>query len=119
MYGAGTGHFLSTIAENTLPFNITLAVDTTVHGRGFVRHLARCPQVVGGLEDIIKAGMSDVKFSITGYIIHSPVRGIMSSQYKHVWQYQAKIISLPTMPWPPRPYYPLQRCFSSRAHQYI
>ena len=43
MYGAGTGHFLSTIAENTLPFNITLAVDTTVHGRGFIPHLAWCP----------------------------------------------------------------------------
>ena len=93
LYGAGAGHFFSTVAENTLPFNITLATDTTVHGRGFICHLTLCPRVVGGLEDMIKAGISGVEFSITGYIVHSPVCGIMSSQYKRVWQYQAKIIS--------------------------
>ena len=87
MYGAGLGHFLSTIAIHGLPFNIVLAADTTVRGRTFLRHLAKCPRVVGGLEDMIKAVTSTVEFSLAGYIVHSPVRGIIPSKYDYFWQF--------------------------------
>ena len=82
VYGGGTGHFLSTIVESTLPFDITLAADTTVYGRGFIRHLVRYPPIVGGLEDMIKAVMSNIEFSIARYITHSPIHGITPSQYE-------------------------------------
>ena len=93
VYGAGSGHFLSTIATHGLPLHVVLAADTTVQGRTFLRQLSKCPRVVSGLEDIIKAVTSTVEFSLSGYIIHSPIRGITPSEYEHFWQFQAKIIS--------------------------
>ena len=93
IYGAGSGHFILTIATHGLPFNVVLAAATTVQGRTFLRQLEKCPWVVGGLKDIIKAITSTVEFSLSGYIIHSPVRGITPSKYEHFWQFQSIIVS--------------------------
>ena len=40
-----------------------------------------------------KAVTSDIEFIIAGYIIHSPIQGIIPSEYEHFWQFPAKIIS--------------------------
>ena len=90
MYGAGERHFLSTIDENNLPFDIFMAADTTVHGCNFIRHLVRCPLTVGGLEEMSWAVTSNVEFSVAGYIIHNPHQGIAPTQYKHFWHTKQK-----------------------------
>ena len=60
MHGTGAGHFITIIDENNLPFNIIIVANTTVHGRGFIRHFAHCPQVYSGLEDRIWSVKSDI-----------------------------------------------------------
>ena len=71
MYGVGLGPFVSAINENNLPFNIFLAGDTTVHGRGFLCLFANCLCIVGS-EGILTSVYSDIEFYVDGYIIHSP-----------------------------------------------
>ena len=43
IYDVGLGHFISTIAENNLPFDIVLAANVSVHGRSFVYLSTKCP----------------------------------------------------------------------------
>ena len=91
MYGVGSGHFISTITKNNLPFNIVLAVDVSVHGWPFIHLFAKCPRVVSGLEDMIVSIVSDVGFSVVGYSIYSP-RDMPPQQHDFFWIYQLQII---------------------------
>jgi hypothetical protein len=48
IYGFNSGHFLSTICEMNLPFNVVLACNTFANGRALFQEFIRCPTILSG-----------------------------------------------------------------------
>ena len=92
LYVFNSGHFLSAIQENSLPFEVILAADTDSKGRALCHEFGRCQNVLSGIHDLLRFVNSEAELSLIGYMIHSPRRMKLESHVTF-WRYQATIIA--------------------------
>ena len=72
LYGFNSGHFFSAIQENSLPFEVIVAEDHDSKGRALCHEFGRCPNVLSGINDLIRFVYSEAELSLTVYMIHIP-----------------------------------------------
>ena len=72
VYGFNSGHFLSTIRELNLPFNVVLACDPFANGCALFQEFAHCPTILSGMPALLDYVQgSGLTSQLMGYNIHS------------------------------------------------
>ena len=51
VYGFNSGHFLSTILSDKLPFHVVVAADYDAHGRALFHEIEKCPTILTSIHD--------------------------------------------------------------------
>ena len=75
-YGFNSGHFISCIKQEQLPFHIVLAADADAQGRALFHETCNCPTVLSSVQDLLTHVTSTKEFSVSGGgALQSPVEG--------------------------------------------
>ena len=92
VYGFSSGHFLSSITSNSLPFDILIAADPDASGRALFKDVGHVPIVLESCHDLL-SHISSIKtdYVLDGYIIHFP-RTIKHDSHLTFWRLQANVI---------------------------
>ena len=90
-YGFNSGHFLSTIKQDKLPFHVILAADSDAQGRALFHEIGQCPNVLPSIQDLLTHVTSKTEFSVCGYAMHSP-RVMRAQSHPTFWRHQATVI---------------------------
>ena len=92
-YGFNSGHFISTIMENSLPFTIGIACDPFPSGRSLFKSVGDCSRILTTAPELLNfVRSSDNQGHLHGYLIHShsfPSTDATTS----FWQTQTAIIA--------------------------
>ena len=91
VYGFNNGHIFSTMQAYGLLYNIILAADPDSLGRALLHEFGQCQTVVPSIYELLAYLKSSLKFSVTGYMMHSPCTMIHSS-HTVFWRTQLTII---------------------------
>lgn len=93
IYSFNSGHFLTAIQRESLPFCVTLAVDPLLEGCSCCKDFAKCQRVLSPTSKLLNHIRSSGDTSpLNGYLIHSPVLS-NSANAPSFWQLQTSIVT--------------------------
>ena len=93
VFGFNSGHFISSITEDNLPFTIRYACDPMASGRALFAEFGNCISVFGSQSEFLNHIRSSGDTNpIYGYLIHSPPCSSVDFATQF-WQAQAAIVA--------------------------